>query len=88
MFWGIFILNGYIIFTFENTHIPYVIPQIFKTSDGQYGIAMEAADYDLINYFSPSPKTTESKTTEFYKKFTNENFKHNFKEVLFYPLKR
>jgi len=65
----------------KNTHIPYVIPKIFKTSDGQYGIAMEAADYDLINYFSPSPKTTESKTTEFYKKFTNENFKHNFKEL-------
>jgi hypothetical protein len=65
----------------KNTHIPYVIPQIFKTSDGQYGIAMEAADYDLINYFSQSPKTTESKTTEFYKKFTNENFKHNFKEL-------
>jgi serine/threonine protein kinase len=60
----------------KNTHIPYVIPKIFKTSDGQYGIAMEAVDYDLINYFSQSPKATD-----YFKKFTNENFKHNFKEL-------
>jgi len=60
----------------KNTHIPYVIPQIFKTSDGQYSIAMEAADYDLLNYFAQSPNTVD-----FYRKFRNENFKHNFKEL-------
>jgi len=60
----------------KNTHIPYVIPKIFKTSDDRYAIAMEAADYDVLNYFSQSRKSTD-----FYKKFTNEKFKFHFEQL-------